>query len=1574
VIKYKYGGWRRPGNGGWYWGNVKIRWGFTRYTQCTYFGRPAWCGSGQDSESFETIYGEQVLRSNYQEVGLQAQPFVVEFPPNTGGRYLTREVNAAGDSWEAQDNYQGTHNSCTFSAAEGWPAPFSCAFVIGPVYELYDYNDYYPPDITSPSAGVSKVGTRFFTSQTTTSASAASNECRYVYRDGLLILEDASSFDIVYSIQSNPSWVKCDQNGLVKAIPPLVGTFTWILRASRSGVPNAFSSQTFTLTVNNPDTPVDQVPLMEFPLFYFDGSIYIDPVTGEPFPSGFIPLSEEFMYVEIVDGNENSYDPKKWQPIPFNLEAKSYFITSPVVTGFTLNSSRFTKSNHGFKNGTSIVFVKLNSAGSQNPRNGALYRNYRYYVIDANTNSFGVSILDPVVFPDAASIEILIPYSGIEICIFEPNGNNYSGDSPYFSPPTPLALPWTNWQSSNIDYASLSGSGNIRTVSFPRATDTFGNPPVPVGYVEPKEVRVSTSQAGNSVYNPAQASLTWGDDTVEYDPNLHDHFLSFTMPETVGLGQEVAFTVISNKNLSPIIVRSRAPDIALITGGAVSNGQITWTPSCKIKGISYGNAIIEAEQAGNPNANPMIPQAYAATVITVSKKSQTITLNVPSITLEEGMELSVSATSDSGLPVSLSTTNANVAFFNGNILAILGQGSSTIVAYQAGNDEWAPAIKTQNIGVGSSRQFISFSDFGVVRFGDPDFAINAFSTSGLPLSFTSNFLAVASISGEILKINGVGLATITANQPGDAYWKPADPVSKVLEVLKGIPTITANVPSSIKIGPGYRIELTGVSSSGASVQFSAGGTSLRIVQEGSKYFLEGLSEATGAVFASVASTNLYEAASLRFQVRVGRQDQAIVGESFYIRKFSDLFLELNHVSNFDSSLPISVSVISGPGSSSGKKVVFTAAGVIELKLSQPGNAEFRPAPDFYITIVVEKGIQTVSFLPISKSPMLLGDFAPLPATASGGGTVFFYSSSPSLVKIHTNQGVVGALRGDRTWDIDGKIYTVFILVIAPGDSNYEAAAAVQPFSIIASFTGLPNIAIAQGANDEEEFNSKLVSPGGLSSECKLVPSLPPPPWQEPIPNAIQAVNYAPVGFKFATLPAGKRIYFALINYQAAANVSPGAEIDVIRGGELVKKIPFNIAAREDIISPFPFDGASIDPGVGLPFMIRNTWGVDVDIVAAGGIPGFPGIYFDDSVAIKIVDDPTDYEIPPFRGLENSPPTSTPDFGVSGITKDEEVFNSRAQSNSFTGVCFLLDDYPGRGDAEVAFLSINNSPPHTQVSTQVATSTPDSESYDSFTSSPPLTGNCVIARYDGSELVEPYNAAPELQPNGFILTLSGTATPCVSNWTDWLPLPNTVCAGDIFVQTRVDLNGCQNVLERTAVGTKVCSPPNCVPTWSDWSPSRATVCSGQEFSQQRLDLNGCQNPQTRINTGLNVCIQQYAFVVEVVAIPAPTRPGTIQSPPCPRVNTWGVGASPFYTTPGVYTSVYTTTGPAGVDIFTWVGDQTVEWYSFDGSPEVIYEVGGNATFLQEKLQLRYSQPGSYRISVKIIPTNNPITGE
>lgn len=125
-------------------------------------------------------------------------------------------------------------------------------------------------------------------------------------------------------------------------------------------------------------------------------------------------------------------------------------------------------------------------------------------------------------------------------------------------------------------------------------------------------------------------------------------------------------------------------------------------------------------------------------------------------------------------------------------------------------------------------------------------------------------------------------------------------------------------------------------------------------------------------------------------------------------------------------------------------------------------------------------------------------------------------------------------------------------------------------------------------------------------------------WTEVIPNAVAAVNYVPVGFKFVTLPVGKTFRIALINYASvgAASVSRGAVLEVRNSaGTLLASYSLNLASNGSPLSTFPFDGTSID---GVPFSIQNIWGVPVDIVAAGGAPGFPGIYFDDSAAYQIV--------------------------------------------------------------------------------------------------------------------------------------------------------------------------------------------------------------------------------------------------------------------------------------------------------------------------------------------------------------------
>lgn len=124
-------------------------------------------------------------------------------------------------------------------------------------------------------------------------------------------------------------------------------------------------------------------------------------------------------------------------------------------------------------------------------------------------------------------------------------------------------------------------------------------------------------------------------------------------------------------------------------------------------------------------------------------------------------------------------------------------------------------------------------------------------------------------------------------------------------------------------------------------------------------------------------------------------------------------------------------------------------------------------------------------------------------------------------------------------------------------------------------------------------------------------------WIEAVRNATASVNFMPVGYKIASLPAGKTFRIALVNYASpgVANTSAGAALNVTDAGVVLASYALNLQSNNSPLSPFPFDGTSID---GVPFSITNIWGRSVDIEAAGGVPGFPGIYFDDSAAYQIV--------------------------------------------------------------------------------------------------------------------------------------------------------------------------------------------------------------------------------------------------------------------------------------------------------------------------------------------------------------------
>ena len=87
-------------------------------------------------------------------------------------------------------------------------------------------------------------------------------------------------------------------------------------------------------------------------------------------------------------------------------------------------------------------------------------------------------------------------------------------------------------------------------------------------------------------------------------------------------------------------------------------------------------------------------------------------------------------------------------------------------------------------------------------YGDLAFELQAYSTSGLPVSFVSSNPSIAAVTGNMLSVVGVGTVTISAIQMGDTRYHPATPKSHTLHIIPPVvkDDQTISVPSvSVKV-------------------------------------------------------------------------------------------------------------------------------------------------------------------------------------------------------------------------------------------------------------------------------------------------------------------------------------------------------------------------------------------------------------------------------------------------------------------------------------------------------------------------------------------------------------------------------------------------------------------------------------------------------------------------------------------------------------------------------------------------------------------------------------------------------
>ncbi|MHA7108989.1 Calx-beta domain-containing protein [Sunxiuqinia elliptica] len=172
---------------------------------------------------------------------------------------------------------------------------------------------------------------------------------------------------------------------------------------------------------------------------------------------------------------------------------------------------------------------------------------------------------------------------------------------------------------------------------------------------------------------------------------------------------------------------------------------------------------------------------------TTLKKSQNITFSQLTDRTYGDADFNLTATASSGLPVSYSSSNTSVATIAGNTVTILGAGSTTITASQAGNATYNSATNVvRTLSVNKASQSIDFSLPGSITIDEGSVALVASSTSGLSVIFSSSDEEVATIDKNTLNLVTPGVVNIKANQTGNNNYHPAPEVTIQLEVLPSV--------------------------------------------------------------------------------------------------------------------------------------------------------------------------------------------------------------------------------------------------------------------------------------------------------------------------------------------------------------------------------------------------------------------------------------------------------------------------------------------------------------------------------------------------------------------------------------------------------------------------------------------------------------------------------------------------------------------------------------------------------------------------------------------------------------------
>jgi autotransporter-associated beta strand protein len=191
---------------------------------------------------------------------------------------------------------------------------------------------------------------------------------------------------------------------------------------------------------------------------------------------------------------------------------------------------------------------------------------------------------------------------------------------------------------------------------------------------------------------------------------------------------------------------------------------------------------------------------------------QTITLNFTDKTYGNA-DFSAEGIASSGLPLTYSIDNPSVATVSADgMIHIVGAGTCTVTASQAGSDNYRPAVASKSLTVAKANLVINFALIAPKTYGDEPSALKISSNGNeTPIVINSMNSNVASVSDSTLTINGAGFTILTASQAGNSNYNEATKVYRILFVKKAMITATAADTSRNinRPNPEFRITYSG---------------------------------------------------------------------------------------------------------------------------------------------------------------------------------------------------------------------------------------------------------------------------------------------------------------------------------------------------------------------------------------------------------------------------------------------------------------------------------------------------------------------------------------------------------------------------------------------------------------------------------------------------------------------------------------------------------------------------------------------------------------------------------------------